>query len=109
MCSHFSVPFFIRMPGSASQGQSTNALAEAIDVFPTLLDLATGSPVPDYLDGVSLRPVVENASATAKATALSEFVGAPYNPLLSLPFPTLRAVNHASMSVASAKFRLRMP
>jgi iduronate 2-sulfatase len=34
---------------------------ETLDIFPTLCDLA-GLPIPDFVDGVSLRPLLEEPS-----------------------------------------------
>ena len=62
------VPLLIRVPWikPSSSGRHTRALAELIDIFPTLTDLA-GIPLPadDELpiDGVSLRPVLEEPQA----------------------------------------------
>jgi arylsulfatase A-like enzyme len=47
---------------------------EAIDVYPTLVDLAMGHTVPSDIDGVSLRPLIENTTAVVKPAAYSEFV-----------------------------------
>lgn len=49
------VPFFIRVPGN--KPQVTDRLAGMIDFFPTVLDFC-GIGVPDYCDGVSLRPLI---------------------------------------------------
>jgi hypothetical protein len=92
------VPWIIRVPGATDHGPRSASLAEAVDIFPTLLEqkeapeparpaclitgrhfaprgrLATGLPAPDYLDGNSLRPLVTNASVQIKEGAFSEFV-----------------------------------
>jgi iduronate 2-sulfatase len=52
----------ISAPGVTMQGSSTRQLAESVDVYPTLAELA-GLPVPDVpqgLDGISLVPVLRN-------------------------------------------------
>ena len=64
----------IRLPGSKSQGQSTTALVEAVDLFPTFVDVATGGVVPGYLDGVSLKPLLIDPTTSVKDAAFSEFV-----------------------------------
>lgn len=59
-------PLLIRAPGLRTPGAVSDALAETVDVFPTLADLC-GLPMPAGLDGRSLRPVLANpAAATAK-------------------------------------------
>ncbi len=56
------VPFGIRLPGEhPANGRVISVPAAHVDLLPTLLDL-TGQPVPDGLDGVSLRPLLEGGS-----------------------------------------------
>ena len=55
-------PLLIAAPGMAAAGEPTRAIVETIDLFPTLTDL-TGLPKPDFVHGVSLRPVLENPKA----------------------------------------------
>lgn len=52
-------PLIIRYPGISQPGRPTRAMVETIDLFPTLADLA-GLPRPDFVHGVSLRPILEN-------------------------------------------------
>ncbi len=54
-------PLIVSYPGMKNPGKSTDSMAETLDVFPTLCDLA-GLPIPDFVDGVSLRPLLENPS-----------------------------------------------
>eukprot|EP00041_Stephanoeca_diplocostata_P022338 m.531580 g.531580 ORF g.531580 m.531580 type:complete len:682 (-) comp22038_c0_seq1:179-2224(-) len=69
------VPFFIRAPDMQAAGETTQALVEAVDIYPTLIDLAAGvGSTPEYLDGKSLRPLLANSSATVKLAVFSEFV-----------------------------------
>jgi iduronate 2-sulfatase len=65
------VPFFISTPGSSHLGKRTGSLAELVDLFPTLVDLC-GLPMPDGLEGASLRPVIENPDARPKPAAFSQ-------------------------------------
>ncbi len=66
------VPLIMRVPGSANEGQRTDALVELVDVFPTLVDLAGFSPPVD-LAGVSLLPVIEDVNGSVKSAVYSQF------------------------------------
>lgn len=66
------VPLIFAAPGLHGNGQGTQALAEFVDVYPTLCELA-GLPRPGHLEGVSLVPVLNDPSATVKAVAWSQF------------------------------------
>ena len=69
------VPLFIRVPGLTDAGVRSASLAEAVDIFPSLVELATGLPAPEYCDGDSLAPIVKSqGTATVKTAAYSEFV-----------------------------------
>ena len=62
------VPLIIAAPGVAP-GES-DALAELTDIYPTVLDYA-GVDVPDFCEGLSLRPVLENPDADIRDYAFS--------------------------------------
>ncbi len=66
------VPLIIDAPGEAYQQGQTNALAELVDLYPTLCDLA-GLPEPDHLEGLSLRSVLEDAGREVRSMARSQF------------------------------------
>lgn len=55
-------PLIIRYPGMPVPGNDTAEIVETIDLFPTLADLA-GLEEPDFTDGRSLRPVLEEKGA----------------------------------------------
>lgn len=62
------IPLLISAPGVTKPNSSTKQLAESVDVFPTLAELA-GLPVPDVpqsMDGVSLVPVLKNPQARVR-------------------------------------------
>lgn len=55
-------PLIVTYPAMKKPGESTDAIVETLDLFPTLCDLA-GLPQPDFIDGVSLRPWLENPAS----------------------------------------------
>ena len=63
------VPLIIAAADYAG-GRRTDALVELVDLYPTLVDLC-GLPVPDDLEGVSLRPVLKNPSQAGKPAAFT--------------------------------------
>lgn len=66
------VPLIIDSPGAAEPGKATSALVELVDLYPTLLELC-GLPAPaQKLDGVSLRPLLEDPQASVKTVAFSQ-------------------------------------
>jgi len=67
-------PLIIRSPKhhSSSRGSTTRTLAEFIDIYPTLCDLAGIAPPPG-LDGQSLVPVLKNPKDLGKGFAIGRF------------------------------------
>ncbi len=51
------VPLLFTWPGRITPGLRSNALVELLDIAPTLLEMA-GLPVPDYVQGRSLLPIL---------------------------------------------------
>jgi arylsulfatase A-like enzyme len=71
------VPLLLRLPAGADAGPSgraVDALAEAVDVLPTLLECA-GVPVPPRVQGRSLLPLLRGERAGARESALTEARG----------------------------------
>lgn len=59
-------PFFMRWPGHIPAGKRIEQIAGAIDLLPTLVDLAGIARVGDKpLDGISLRPLLSHEAAPA--------------------------------------------
>lgn len=65
------VPFFIADPPAGPGGRRTNALAELVDLFPTLVD-ACALPEPEGLEGMSLMPVVRGEATSVKPAAFTQ-------------------------------------
>lgn len=65
------VPLIIAAPGMAANGMRTQSLAELVDLYPTLAEL-TGLDAPDYLGGVSLKPVLEDSAKSVKSAAYTQ-------------------------------------
>jgi len=63
-------PLIIAGPGIKSG--KTNSLTEFVDVFPTICDLA-GVPIPNKLDGLSLKPLMLNNSAKVNDYSISQY------------------------------------
>ena len=59
------IPLIIVAPGVAKGGAKTGALAETVDLYPTLCELA-GLPVPADLDGASVVAALKNPAAATK-------------------------------------------
>ncbi|MBT8043839.1 MAG: sulfatase [Verrucomicrobiae bacterium] len=67
-------PLIIKLPNQKSAGTATKAIAETIDIYPTLCELA-GIPLPTGLDGMSLAKIVSDPAATSDGTAISYWAG----------------------------------
>ncbi|MEM7698058.1 MAG: sulfatase [Verrucomicrobiota bacterium] len=67
-------PLIISAPSNMGvvRGQMTESIAEFIDVYPTLCDLA-GLPKPEHLDGETLMPILKNPDAEVKQEAISRY------------------------------------
>jgi choline-sulfatase len=65
-------PLLISMPGQKEPGRKSASLAEFIDIYPTLADLC-GLPKPKEIEGVSLKPVLDDASAEVRPVAISQY------------------------------------
>ena len=59
-------PLIITYHGIPSPGESTQSIVETLDIFPTVCDLA-GMDKPDFVQGRSLKPILENPTAPGHA------------------------------------------
>ncbi len=77
-CKHSNVendtnaPLLISVPGLKTAGQRTDALAEFVDIYPTLAELC-GLPLPAHLEGASLAPVLCDPSKSVKNASFSQY------------------------------------
>ena len=69
------IPIIIVAPGLAKPGSVTSQLAETVDIFPTLSELAglPASKGPQPIDGVSLVPVLKNPNARVRDHAFHAY------------------------------------
>lgn len=93
------VPFIIATPQMKTAGQKTDSLAELLDVYPTLSDLC-GLPKPAGTQGVSLAPVLADASAAVRDAALTQHPRPAYYDREPDKTPT-----HMGYSIRSATHR----
>jgi len=66
------VPMIVCSPNQLNQGAQTFEITELVDIFPSLCDLA-GIEAPDYLQGTSFTPLIENPDREWKKAAFSQF------------------------------------
>ena len=75
------IPLIIRVPGISRAGSRTKALVETVDIYPTLLDIA-GLDQPHNLEGVSLRPLMDQPDRPWKEAIFAQFPRYAKNQLL---------------------------
>mgnify|MGYP001213741799 FL=1 len=66
------VPLIVWTPEMKARGESTGALVELVDIYPTLCDLA-GLPKPSHLAGKSFVPLLDDPKRKWKKYAISQF------------------------------------
>lgn len=65
------VPLIVSLPGQSTAGRRTKALAELLDIYPTLADTCNLTPS-HSLEGVSLRPVLDGEADSVRPFALTQ-------------------------------------
>ena len=70
------IPLIMTVPGMRTSGRRTPALVEAVDMYPTLVELCGLPTPPQELDGVSFVPLLSSPTRPWKQAAFS--YGAPY-------------------------------
>jgi len=66
-------PLIIRVPGAKNMGNKTAALAEFLDIYPTVCELV-GLSAPKELEGKSLVPLLAGTAGKVKDAAFSQFI-----------------------------------
>ena len=69
----------LRGPGGFTGGEVSDALVSHIDLYPTICDLA-GVPRPDFLQGVSILPLMDGAAAVRDEVFAEGTYHAAYEP-----------------------------
>lgn len=65
-------PLIVSAPGFAGAGGTCRVPVEFVDIFPTLVDVC-GLPLPQDLDGRSLRPYLTDPAAPMQKPAISQY------------------------------------
>ncbi len=66
------VPLMIWTPDMKARGETTDALVELVDIYPTLCELA-GIEAPDHLEGHSFVPLLDKPHQNWKSAAFSQY------------------------------------
>ncbi len=66
------VPLILAGPGVGAPGQVSDSLAEMVDIYPTLTELA-GLQAPESVSGLSLAPILKDPQASVRDSALTQY------------------------------------
>lgn len=78
------VALIFRVPGAPANGQVSDSLVSHLDLYPTLCQLA-GIPSPDWLQGYSLVPILQDVQAQVRNELFSEVTyHAAYEPIRAI-------------------------
>lgn len=72
------VPLIVAAPGRRGNGRAAAGIVELVDLYPTLASLA-GLHAPDYLDGTSLLPMLDDPTASVKDAAFTQLFRRGYS------------------------------
>lgn len=67
-----NAPLLVAAPGMKGNGQTTRALVEFVDIYPSLCELA-GLSLPSHLEGHSFKPVLMDPKRQWKTAAFSQY------------------------------------
>jgi arylsulfatase A-like enzyme len=81
-----NAPLILSVPGMKNGGAHTDALVEFVDIYPTLSELA-GLPLPGHLEGISMKPLLDDPKRPWKSAAFSQY---PRNELMGYSMRTDR-------------------
>jgi iduronate 2-sulfatase len=93
------VPMLLSVPGAPATGKTTAALAELVDLFPTLVELCD-LPAPEKLDGTSLAPLLQKPTLPLDAAAYTQHPRPAYFDREPAKVPS-----HMGYSVRTARVR----
>ncbi|MFW6188890.1 MAG: sulfatase [Planctomycetota bacterium] len=65
-------PMIVSAPGMPTDGRTSDALVEYVDIFPTLCEL-TGLAAPGYCEGISMAPLLKEPDRRWKSAAFSQY------------------------------------
>ena len=98
------VPLIVATPDRQSAGKPSTALVEALDLFPTLVDLC-GLPGPTGLEGRSLAPLLTNPATAIKAAAFTQHPRPAYFDRESTSTPQAMGVSIRTATVRYTEWR----
>ena len=67
------IPLIMSLPDGAGDGDRAPGLVEAVDMYPTLVDLCRLSPPPQALEGISFAPLFQDPGRSWKKAAFSSY------------------------------------
>ena len=100
------VPFLVRWPG-VSKPMRSKAMVSTVDILPTILD-ATGATAAVEMQGMSLRPVLEDNEAPWREYLFGEFHmhGSPWYPRRAVRDGRYKLIHNLLAAQASPSIRI---
>ena len=87
-------PLLVRYPGLVRPGTTIDALTLALDIAPTVIDVAGGTPGP-HIQGRSLVPLLRGERPAWRSSFLAEYYGEAAIPwLVSMSYKAVRTERH---------------